>query len=278
VATLPTPNGSGDPLGGLTSRAAMLSAPVSPAPAGGPAGQTATAISIPLLPGQQTIARRIRFTLVNACTIGSIVLGLGAVFLALHGQVRLGALVLMGCVVFDGLDGGLARRFGVASPFGAQMDSLADMCSFGLATPLLAYFWLRGEVPTVLLALVCALATVCAAVRLARFNVSPKNGRYFCGVPTTMSAAILAVSVLLSPEPGSAPFALAVVGALALLMVSSFPYAKLAQIAKLPPWLWVLPVVGAFVDVPGAFAILVAGYLLSGPLLWLRYRQSGRTA
>jgi CDP-diacylglycerol--serine O-phosphatidyltransferase len=215
---------------------------------------------------------------VNACTIGSIVLGLGAVFLALHGQVRLGALVLMGCVVFDGLDGGLARRFGVASPFGAQMDSLADMCSFGLASPLLAYFWLRAEVPGVLLGLVCALAAVCAAIRLARFNVSPKDGRYFCGVPTTMSAAILAISVLVSPEPSSPSLALAVVAALALLMVSGFPYAKLAQIAKLPPWLWVLPVVAAFVDVSGAFMIVVAGYLLSGPWLWLRHRRSGLTA
>lgn len=259
----------------------MSVAPVSPAPAGPvePAFETTTTpISIPLLPGQPTLARRIRFGLVNACTVSSIVLGLGAVFLALHGQVRLGALVLMGCVAFDGLDGGLARRFGVASPFGAQMDSLADMCSFGLATPLLTYFWLRGGVPTLLLAAVCALATVCAAIRLARFNVSPKDGHFFCGVPTTMAAAILAASVLLSPEPGSALFALGVVGALAVLMVSSFPYAKLAQIVKLPPWLWVLPVVGAFVDVPGVFAFLVTGYLLSGPLLWLWSRQVGRTA
>jgi len=277
--TLPIRNGHGGPFGGLIRRTAPLSvAPVSPAPAGAaaPAIQTrsTTPTSIPLLPGPQTGARRVRFGLVNACTVGSIVLGLGTVFLASHGQVRLSALVLLGCVVFDGLDGGLARRFGVASPFGAQMDSLADMSSFGVASPLLAYFWLRGEVSTVPLVLVCGMATVCAAIRLARFNVSPKDGRYFCGVPTTMSAAILAASVLLNPEPSSPLVALGVVAALAVLMVSSFPYAKLAQIAKLPPWLWLLPAVGAFVDVPGAFGILVAGYLLSGPWLWLRQRES----
>ena len=100
-------------------------------------------------------------------------------------------------MVFDGLDGALARRLGVASPFGAQMDSLADMCSFGLAAPVVVYASLAGTVSTPAAAVACALVAGCAAIRLARFNVSPKDGRFFCGVPTTMAAAVLALAVLI---------------------------------------------------------------------------------
>ena len=78
--------------------------------------------------------------------------------------------------------------------------------------------------------------------------------------------------------PVSGGWQLTGVALLGLAMVSTFPYAKLPRLVKLPPWLWVLPVVGAFVDVPGVFAFLVTGYLLSGPLLWLWFRQVGRTA
>ncbi len=278
---MPTPDGSGDTLEGLSGHSAAAVAPVSPAaslPAGTASAQGSGPISIPLLPGEPTVARRLRFALVNACTVASILLGVSAVFLAVQGEVRFAALVLLGCVAFDGADGALARRLGVASPFGAQMDSLADMCSFGLATPLVAYFWLSGAAPMALIAPMCVLVTVCAAVRLARFNVSPKDGRYFCGVPTTMAAAILVVTVLLNPEPSPVAVALAIVGGLAVLMVSGFPYAKLAHLAKLPPWLWVVPIVGMFVDASGAFALLVAAYLLSGPLLWMRHRAQGRAA
>src|SRR6266540_1937056 len=90
-------------------------------------------------------------------------------------------------------------RSGVASPFGAQMDSLADMCSFGIAAPVVVYAWLAGSAPTILVVSACALVAVCAAVRLARFNVSPKDGRFFCGVPTTMVAAVLALGTMISP-------------------------------------------------------------------------------
>jgi CDP-diacylglycerol--serine O-phosphatidyltransferase len=63
------------------------------------------------------------------------------------------------------------------------------------------------------------------------------------------------------------------VALLAFAMVSSFPYAKLARLVKMPPWLWVLPIVGALVDVRLTFALVVVGYLISGPLLWLHQRK-----
>ncbi len=67
------------------------------------------------------------------------------------------ALCLIACVVFDGLDGALARKLGVSSPFGAQMDSLADMCSFGLAAPVVVYASLAGTVPPAAAASACVL-------------------------------------------------------------------------------------------------------------------------
>ncbi|MEV1288490.1 CDP-alcohol phosphatidyltransferase family protein [Micromonospora sp. NPDC049679] len=258
----------------MTAREIESIAPMSPA--FGPSGAAAepdSTIVVPLLPGERTIARRAKFALVNACTLASLGLGLLAIFLAMQGDVRVAAGCLIACVVFDGLDGALARKLGVSSPFGAQMDSLADMCSFGLAAPVVVYASLAGTVPAAGAAVACALVAGCAAIRLARFNVSPKDGRFFCGVPTTMAAAVLALAVLIGlPVPG--PAKLAVVALLAFAMVSSFPYAKLARLLKLPPWLWLLPLVGALVDIRVTFALVVVGYLVSGPLLWLRQRST----
>jgi CDP-diacylglycerol--serine O-phosphatidyltransferase len=245
--------------------------PAVPAPAGGvPAGPMST----PLLPGDPTRARRIRFVAVNACTVGSLLLGMSAIFLAVnHANLRFAALCLIGCVIFDGLDGGLARRLGVASPFGAQLDSLADMCSFGIAAPVVVYAWLAGSAPALVVVPACGLVAVCSAVRLARFNVSPKDGRFFCGVPTTMAAAVLALGTMIAPAmpPG---VRVAAVAGLALTMVSSFPYAKLARLVKLPPWLLAVPVIGALVDYRITFGVVVAAYVASGPLIWLRQRQA----
>ncbi|MGW1058397.1 CDP-alcohol phosphatidyltransferase family protein [Micromonospora rubida] len=247
--------------------------PVSPALAPSTPVDDAASMSIPLLPGERTTARRAKFALVNACTLASLVLGINAIFVAMRGEVRLAALLLIACVVFDGLDGALARKLGVASPFGAQMDSLADMCSFGLAAPVVVYASLVGAAPPAAAAVAAALVVACAAIRLARFNVSPKDGRFFCGVPTTMAAAVLALTVAIGlPLPGLVQ--IAGVALLALAMVSSFPYAKLARLVKLPPWLWLAPAIGALVDVRLTFALVVVGYLVSGPLLWLHQRRT----
>ena len=228
--------------------------------------------SVSLLPGEHTMARRVRFALVNSCTLASLALGLLAIFLAMHGDVRWAAGCLVACVAFDGLDGALARKLGVASPFGAQMDSLADMCSFGLAAPVVVYASLAHTVPTGAAAVACMLVAGCAAIRLARFNVSPKDGKFFSGVPTTLAAAVLALTILIGiPVPGIA--LLAGVALLAFAMVSSFPYAKLARIVKLPAWVWLAPVVGALIDPRLTFVFLVAAYLVSGPVMWLKTKR-----
>nr|WP_239076639.1 CDP-alcohol phosphatidyltransferase family protein [Actinocatenispora rupis] len=262
-------------------RTVGMIAPVSPAVPSYPAAERvpepAPSPVVPrLLPGEHTWKRRIGFALANGCTVASLLLGVTAIFLAMAGNLRAGALCLIACVVFDGLDGGLARAFKVASPFGAQMDSMADMCSFGIATPVLVYKWLAEGAPVAVLAPVCALVAACAAIRLARFNVSPKDGSYFSGIPTTLVAGILALACLLHPRPGLA--LVASIGVLAILMVTTFPYAKLAQLRRLPLWLVVVPVAGALLNLTATFLVLVAIYLLSGPLLWLKHRRTARSA
>jgi CDP-diacylglycerol---serine O-phosphatidyltransferase len=247
--------------------AATSQAPVVSADAPAPA-------PIPLLPGERTVSRRIKFALVQACTLMSLLLGMTAIMFAVTGMdPRLGAACLLACITFDGLDGALARKFGVASPFGVQMDSLGDMTSFGIAAPVVIYSALAGKVATPLLVVACAMVAACAAIRLARFNVSPKDGRFFCGVPTTMAATVLAISVLigLSLPP---TFMVAGVVLLAIAMVSSFPYAKLAKVIKLPPWLLVIPLVGLAANMQITFGILVMIYLISGPILWARQRKT----
>ncbi|WP_420829843.1 CDP-alcohol phosphatidyltransferase family protein [Actinocatenispora thailandica] len=238
-------------------------------------GFESTAPRVPrLLPGEHTLRRRVGFLLANGCTVASLLLGVTSIFLAIAGDLRIGALCLVGCVVFDGLDGGVARAFGVSSPFGAQMDSMADMCSFGIAAPVLVFRWLSDDTPLYVLGPACALIAVCAAIRLARFNVSPKDGCYFSGIPTTIVACILALGCLLHPHHG-API-VASIAVLALLMVTTFPYAKLAQLRRLPLWLAIVPVAGALLDLSTTFLALVAIYLLSGPAIWLLRRR--RTA
>jgi len=227
-----------------------------------------TPVTIPLLPGARTPLRFFQFAVVNGCTVASLVLGMSAVFLAINGELRLAAVVLLACVVFDGCDGALARKFGVASPFGAQMDSLADLSSFGVATGLVSYEWLIAAGASPMAAgPACAILAVCAAIRLARFNVSPKNGRFFCGVPTTMAAAVLALNMLIGPDLPANLEALIIAGC-AIAMVTSFPYAKLVSVLRLPLWFWVGPAVVAMISVPAAFALVVGVYLVSGPLVW----------
>lgn len=247
--------------------------PVAPDPA--VAAEPALAAAgepLSLLPGDHTLTRQLRFVLVTCCTVASLSLGVLAILLAMRGEVQTAAACLVICVALDGLDGALARRLGVASPFGAQMDSLADMCAFGIGAPVVVYASVAGSVPAPGAAVACALVAACAAIRLARFNISPKDRQFFTGVPTTLAAAVLTVAVLIDlPVPPTA--LLAGVGLLAVAMVSRFPYPTLAKLLKLPPLLWLVPGAGAVIDAPLTFVTLVIAYLASGPLLWLHHRR-----
>jgi CDP-diacylglycerol--serine O-phosphatidyltransferase len=86
-----------------------------------------------------------------------------------------------------------------------------------------------------------------------------------------MAAAVLGLGTLMGLRlPGT--IAVIAVTVLALAMVSSFPYAKLARLVRLPAWFWLAPLIGALVDYRITFAVLVLAYLASGPVIWLKRR------
>lgn len=253
------------------ARDTAVEIPPDPSPdAEGPGGGTG---AVPLLPGPATAARRARFVLATMCTVASLSLGVVAILLAMHGEVRTAALCLIGCVIFDGLDGALARCLGVSSAFGAQMDSMADMCAFGVAAPVVLYASLAGTALRPGAAIAGALMAACAAVRLARFTITARDPGFFRGVPTTAAAAVLALAVLMElPLPATAQ--LAGMAVLAFAMVSRFPYPTIDRLRQLPAWLWLVPLGGAVVNPTATFLVLVGAYLASGPLLWWRQRRT----
>ena len=159
--------------------------------------------------------RRGIYILPTLFTIGTIFCGFYAVINAMKGEFDLAALALGFAVVCDGMDGRIARLTNSTSEFGVQMDSLADVISFGLAPAILAFAWgVQFVGPTLgeaarsqlfnLGYFIAFLFLLCGAVRLARFNVQknpiPKNpGRpdrkYFVGLPIPAAAAMVAAVV-----------------------------------------------------------------------------------
>ena len=212
------------------------------------------------------------FYLVTACTSANLLLGLLAVLAVMAGFPSVAAWCLLICVVMDALDGALAKFWNVATPFGAQLDSLADMTSFIVAGSVLAFAWLKPFIALPIIGAASGLWLLTGAYRLARFNVTAP-GPYFTGLPTTFVTAVLSGTYLTAPHL-PAVWALALVVTLACLMVSFFPYPKRGQLKRVPVWLWITVASGAVVNFHGTLWLLALAYILSGPILWVARRYS----
>ena len=163
--------------------------------------------------------RRGIFILPTIFTIGTIFCGFYAVINTMKGEFDLAAIALGFAVVFDGMDGRIARLTNSCSEFGVQMDSLADVVAFGLAPAVLAYIWgMKSIVPTdppyakhvqQIGWIVSFAFVICGAMRLARFNIQsvkpqlPQASakRYFVGMPIPAGAGLIAAVVHFAPEP-----------------------------------------------------------------------------
>jgi CDP-diacylglycerol--serine O-phosphatidyltransferase len=156
--------------------------------------------------------------------------GFYAIVASINADFYKAAWAIILAMIFDGLDGRIARAIGATSNFGVEFDSLSDLMAFGLAPAILTYNWVlqpfgrAGWMAAFLFAL-------CGALRLARFNVQRSGERkdHFVGLPIPMAAGVLATTVLLThgaleieKAPGMA--ILLTVYILALLMVSNIPY------------------------------------------------------
>jgi len=214
-------------------------------------------------------SRRSAYALPTLFTAGNIFLGFIAILRSIQGAL-LGASGHLGnnpdfevaakaigiAVVLDGLDGRIARLTNTTSDFGREMDSLADVITFGIAPAVLAYTWgVQFVMPSGLLTdhragyFFAFLYLLCGAARLARFNVQtnpvPKNpGRpdrkYFVGLPIPAAAAIVAAIVYAAD---CVPLEwwilsalwLALLGLLSFLMVSTWRYPSFKEVSLTGP-------------------------------------------
>lgn len=249
--------------------------------------------------------RRAAYVLPTLFTSANIFLGFVAVLQAFQGAFEaeggdfnanphftMAAKAIGFAVFFDGLDGWIARMTRTASDFGRELDSLADVITFGIAPAVLAFAWgvlfvisplnFLGSHLTRAGYLVAFFYLLCGAVRLARFNVQtnprPRNpGRpdrkYFVGMPIPAGAGFVAASVYMDASPvRSFAFSLTwliAVTIVALLMVSTWRYPSFKQISASKPrsplvvlalgavaiiWAWSQPVL----------LIMAIAYVLSG--------------
>lgn len=175
----------------------------------------------------------------NLFTLGNLTLGFFAIVFALHGNGQEN-LQLAGSLIFlaalcDGVDGAAARLLKAGSELGAQLDSLADLVTFGVAPAALAYVMVLRELDHVAfwppgLPLGMALAAIypaCAAYRLARFNVVHVTDS-FAGLPSPIAGVIMALLVFVHPALFELPLFLPalVFLVMAFLMVSTIRYSK----------------------------------------------------
>lgn len=162
-------------------------------------------------------------------TLGNLFLGFWAIVLTLNGQYTDAAPLIGGSVVLDMLDGRIARLTGTTSEFGAELDSLADVISFGVAPAVLVYAWAFATVPRPGW-LAASLFVMCGTLRLARFNVQRNavDGRFFVGLPIPAGAWQVAATVHFMKDPIAdkrmAVGVLVSVVAVAFLMISTLRY------------------------------------------------------
>jgi len=235
--------------------------------------------------------RKAMFVLPNLFTVSSIFLGFYAMTLCAGdpspAQLNQAALAIFFAIFFDAFDGRVARMTKTQSDFGVQLDSLADVMSFGAAPALLVYKWALGPLGFLGFFLSFAFAA-CGALRLARFNVLAQRGdkgssRFFVGLPIPLAAGAIVALVIahhrvvggIADDSIRAAIA-AFVALLAFLMVSTIRYRTFKDVhlslrSLLIFGFLVMAGVAVAVATRPAFVLVVymAAYMAMGPAEWL---------
>jgi CDP-diacylglycerol---serine O-phosphatidyltransferase len=229
------------------------------------------------------------YILPNLFTAGSLFAGFYCMVSTLNGDFKTAALWILASSIFDGLDGKVARLTGTSSRFGVEFDSLADVVSFGAAPGLLMYCWALKPFGR-LGWLAGFLFLVCAALRLARFNVQVDTveSKRFVGLPTPAAASMASATVLFFyhfgwPSSYNKLAIIVLIYFLALLMVSNVRYYsfKDPSLIKRQPFAFLVLAVLLLIVVAAEpyvmlFTIFLA-YILSGPIgfvmMWPRRRR-----
>lgn len=238
-------------------------------------------------PGPERARHKGIYLLPNLFTTGALFAGFYAILAGMDGKFEAAAIAIFVAMIFDGLDGRVARLTHTSSEFGVQYDSLSDMVSFGVAPAIVAFSWMLNQLGRVGWAAAFIYAS-CAALRLARFNtqVDSVDSRYFIGIASPTAAALVAGMVWsgYDAEPSSqlalvAAFVTALSG---LLMVSNFRYHsfKGLDLKGKVPFVVLFGIAMALViitiDPPRILFLLALTYSLSAPAQWLwrKFRSS----
>lgn len=238
--------------------------------------------------------RRSIYLLPNAFTTANLFAGFYAVVQSMNGRFEVAAIAIFLAMVFDSMDGRVARLTNTQSAFGEQYDSLSDMISFGMAPALVMYLWSLQNLGRWGW-LAAFIYVVGAALRLARFNanIGVVDKQYFQGLPSPAAAALVAGYVWLAVDnkfsfaDGTlawSAFVLTVYAGLAMVSNAPFFSGKSFALGRSVPFWVMLVVVAAFVfvssDPPVVLFALFVLYSLSGWVIWLwrvrRARRLGR--
>lgn len=235
------------------------------------------------------LRRRGIYILPNLFTTAALFSGFYAIVQAMNGKFEVAAVAIFIAMVFDGLDGRVARLTHTQSAFGAEYDSLSDMVSFGAAPALVVYEWALkdlGKLGWIAAFIYC----VGAALRLARFNTNLEvvDKRWFQGLPSPAAAALVAglVWVLIDNEWSGQEarwYACTLTIFAGVTMVTNLRYysGKNINLRKSVPFIIVVAVALGFALVssypPGVLFALFLVYALSGYLVavldWLAKRK-----
>ena len=228
------------------------------------------------------------YVLPNLFTLAALFGGFYAIVMAMNEKFELAAIGVFCAMVLDSLDGRVARMTNTQSAFGEQMDSLADMVSFGAAPALIAYEWaLKGAGRWGWMAAFVYCA--CAALRLARFNVNTSvvDKRFFQGLPSPAAAALVMGFIWLMNELGYAgsdvvwpAFFLCLFAGLTMVTNVPFYSFKDVQMKKSVPFavIVMLALVIAIINIhpPTVLFALFIIYGLSGYVLYAWRRVKGQ--
>jgi len=231
--------------------------------------------------------RRGIYVLPTLFTVGNLLCGYSSLIRSYQGAVEQAAILIIIAGVLDGLDGRIARLTGTTTEFGVEFDSLADIVSFGVAPAMLAYRWALHSFDR-LGWFIAFIFVVCAAMRLARYNIQTNVGdkRHFAGLPSPMAAGALAAAAYAFPAvQRSEAFDVMLgllVAALALMMVSRVRYRSFKEfdLRDRRSYFYVLPVAAMMVAIgiypKWALLILAAAYLASAPAtsVWTVVRRA----
>jgi CDP-diacylglycerol--serine O-phosphatidyltransferase len=221
------------------------------------------------------------YLLPNLFTTGAMFSGFYAILASMDGNFDAACIAIFIAMIFDVLDGTVARMTNTSSDFGLQYDSLSDMVSFGVAPAVLAFSWILNEIGRIGWAAAFIYAS-CAALRLARFNsqVDSSSKNYFIGIPSPAAAALIASMVWCSHKVNvtdQLAFLVATTTAMSgLLMVSNLHYRSLKEIdlkGKVPfvvIFSIVMSLIVVTIDPPRILFIFALIYSFSAPVLWIK--------